>query len=64
MAKNADFEAQLERLLDKEKIARVNNEHVTSVAVLKDIVPSISIRSLSADRPKNGHASTSKSPSS
>ena len=64
MAKNADFEAQLERLLDKEKIARVNNEHVTSVAVLKDIVNLISIRSLSADRLKNGHVFTSKSPSS
>jgi len=60
MSKNADFEAQLERLLDKEKIARVNNEHVTSVAVLKDIVNISRIRSLSADRPNSGHASTNK----
>ncbi len=34
----ADFDQQLEKMLDKEKIARVNNEHFTSVTILKDIV--------------------------
>lgn len=34
----ADFDQQLERMLDKEKIARVNNEHFTSVTILKEIV--------------------------
>ena len=35
----ADFDQQLEKMLDKEKIARVNNEHFTSVTILKEIVP-------------------------
>jgi hypothetical protein len=35
----ADFDTQLEKMLDKEKIARVNNEHFTSVTILKEIVP-------------------------
>jgi hypothetical protein len=34
----ADFDTQLEKMLDKEKIARVNNEHFTSVTILKEIV--------------------------
>lgn len=34
----SDFEQQLEKMLDKEKIARVNNEHFTSVTILKEIV--------------------------
>lgn len=34
----ADFDQQLEKMLDKEKIARVNNEHFTSVTILKEIV--------------------------
>jgi len=34
----ADFDQQLEKMLDKEKIARVNNEHFTSVTILKDII--------------------------
>lgn len=33
-----DFDQQLEKMLDKEKIARVNNEHFTSVTILKEIV--------------------------
>lgn len=33
-----DFDTQLEKMLDKEKIARVNNEHFTSVTILKEIV--------------------------
>jgi hypothetical protein len=37
-SKPSDFEAQLERLLEKEKTARINNEHLVSVAILKDIV--------------------------
>lgn len=35
---NTDFDNQLEKLLDREKIARVNNEHFVSVTVLKDII--------------------------
>jgi hypothetical protein len=38
----SDFEAQLERMLEKEKIARVNNEHFTSVTILKEIVHHLS----------------------
>lgn len=34
----ADFDQQLEKMIDKEKIARVNNEHFTSVTILKEIV--------------------------
>ncbi len=34
----ADFDQQLERMIEKEKIARINNEHFTSVTVLKGIV--------------------------
>ena len=34
----ADFDQQLERMIEKEKIARINNEHFTSVTVLKEIV--------------------------
>ena len=34
----ADFDQQLKKMLDKEKIARVNNEHFTSVTILKEIV--------------------------
>lgn len=30
-----DFEKQLDKILDKEKIARVNNDHPTSVVLLK-----------------------------
>jgi hypothetical protein len=38
----ADFDTQLEKMLDKEKIARVNNEHFTSVTILKEIVEILS----------------------
>lgn len=34
----ADFDNQLEKLLEKEKNARINNEHFTSVLILKDII--------------------------
>lgn len=37
-AKPNDFDLQLERLQEKEKIARVNNDHPASVIILKDIV--------------------------
>ena len=35
---SSEFDTQLEKLLEREKIARVNNEHFVSVTVLKDIV--------------------------
>lgn len=38
MSRPADFDGQLERLLEKEKNARINNDHPTSVAILKDII--------------------------
>jgi hypothetical protein len=33
-----ELDKQLERLLDKEKTARINNDHFGSVTILKDIV--------------------------
>jgi len=36
--KPTDLDNQLEKLLDKEKTARINNEHFNSVQILKDIV--------------------------
>ncbi len=35
---SSEFNAQLEKLLEKQKVARVNNEHMVSVTILKDIV--------------------------
>ena len=60
----ADFDNQLEKLLEKEKNARINNEHFTSVLILKDIVQLISIRSRSATTRRNGPSSTIRSTSS
>jgi hypothetical protein len=37
-SKVSEFDLQLEKLLDKEKTARINNEHFVSVTILKDIV--------------------------
>lgn len=55
---STEFNAQLERLLEREKIARVNNEHFNSVAILKDIVLSFSFRLHYAIRLKTGKSST------
>ena len=60
----SEFDAQLSRLLEKEKVARVNNEHFTSVLILKDIVGAQSRRSVSATRHNSGNASTNRSTSS
>lgn len=38
MSRPADFDGQLERLLEKEKNARISNDHPTSVTILKDVV--------------------------
>ena len=35
---SSDFDKRLEKMLDREKIARVNNEHFVSVTILKEIV--------------------------
>ena len=59
-SKPSDFEAQLEKLLDKEKTARVNNEHPVSVSILKDIVPPSKYRSPSAIKPRSGNASMNR----
>lgn len=56
----SDFEAQLERLLDKEKTARVNNDHPVSVLILKDIVPPSKYRSPFAIKPRSGNVSTNR----
>lgn len=37
-AEQSDFEQQLERLLEKEKYARINNEAHNSVRILKEVV--------------------------
>lgn len=62
-AKPNDFQLQLERLQEKEKVARVNNEHPVSVIILKDIVHSQKLRSLSATKRSSGPLSTNRSPS-
>jgi hypothetical protein len=59
-AKSNDFDLQLERLQDKEKIARVNNDHPASVIILKDIVIELTFRSLSAIRHNSGILSPNK----
>lgn len=35
---SSDFDMRLEKMMDREKIARVNNEHFVSVTILKEIV--------------------------
>lgn len=61
-AKPSDFDVQLERLQEKEKIARVNNDHPASVIILKDIVTQLTLRSLSAIRHNSGILLTNRSP--
>ncbi len=34
----SEFDRELDKLLEKEKTARVGNDHPTSVIILKDIV--------------------------
>lgn len=63
-AKSSDFDLQLERLQDKEKIARVNNDHPASVIILKDIVIPLTLRSHYATRLSSGTLSPNRSPSS
>jgi len=58
-----DIDNDLQRLLEKEKLARVNNDHPTSVVILKDIVSQALPRSPSATRLSSGTPSTSRSPS-
>jgi hypothetical protein len=60
--KISEFDLQLEKLLDKEKTARINNEHFVSVTILKDIVISFfTIRLLSALMQKIGENFFSRS---
>ena len=34
----SDFQTQLDKLIEKEKTARINNDHLVSVSILKDII--------------------------
>lgn len=60
---SSEFDQQLNKLLEREKIARVNNEHFVSVTVLKDIVPVPLPRSPSAIRPRTGKSCSNRSTS-
>jgi hypothetical protein len=40
----SEFDGQLSKLLEREKTARINNEHINSVAILKDIVQGGALR--------------------
>lgn len=55
-----ELEKQLEKLLDKEKTARINNDHFGSVTILKDIVHPSSFRSLSYTTLRLGKSLMSK----
>jgi len=62
-AKPSDFDVQLERLHEKEKIARVNNDHPASVIILKDIVTPTTFRLHYATRHNSGTLSMNRLPS-
>lgn len=58
----SDFQTQLDKLIEKEKTARINNDHLVSVSILKDIVTPITFRSHSAETRRNGKDSMTRSP--